>query len=130
MHWRDRYEYEAKRDAEYLERLSEAKILERIKNRKLGDYFGEWRTIGKKGTVRNSAMVLWDFLQGSPGDPYMLHRYHCSAALFKILGMDDPASESELRRAVQWDHNGEAARQRALLTLKAIIEEKQSEACR
>jgi len=130
MHWREGYEYEAKRDAESLDRLSEEKILERIKNRKLGSYFGEWRAIGKKGTLWDSAMVLWDFLQGSPGDPYMLHRYHCSEALFKILGMDDPASESELRRAVQWDHNGEEARQRALLTLKAIIEEKQSEACR
>ena len=127
MHWRDRYEYEAKRDAESLGRLTEKELLERIEKRNLGSYFGEWRAIAKKGTVRNSAMVLWDFLQQSPGEPNMLHRYHCSDALFKILVMDDPASESELRRGVQWDHKGEDARQDALLSLKAIIEEEQSQ---
>ena len=52
----------------------------------------------------------------------MLHRYHCSAALFQILGMPDPASENELRKRVQWDHQGEEARQEALLELREIIE--------
>ena len=127
MHWRDRYEYEAKRELETLSDLTEEQLLERIKNRRLGNYFAIWRTIARKGTINNSAMILWDFLQGSPGEANMLHRYHCADALFKILGMDDPASQSELRRAVQWDHHGEEARQLALLQLKAVIQEQLSE---
>ena len=67
-------------------------------------------------------MVLWRYLQRSPGKPNMLNRYHCSAALFNILGMPDPASENSLRKRVQWDHEGEPARQKALLELKDIIE--------
>ena len=52
----------------------------------------------------------------------MLNRYHCANALFQILGMPDPASQSELRKRVQWDTYGEEARQEALLELKKIIE--------
>ncbi len=54
----------------------------------------------------------------------MLHRYHCAAALFQIIGQPDPSSKNELRKRVQWDHKGEEARQEALLELKQIIDEK------
>jgi hypothetical protein len=54
----------------------------------------------------------------------MLNRYHCSAALFEILGMPDRANENPLRKQVQWDHQGEEARQEALLTLRSIIEKR------
>lgn len=124
MDWRDRYEYEARLEDESLDRLPEAQLLERIRQRRLGNYFGIWRVIARKGTLQNAALVLWDFLQQSPGEANMLHRYHCAGALFKILGRDDPASQDELRKAVQWDHHGEAARQEALLELKTIIEQK------
>lgn len=127
MDWRDRYEYEAKREYESLSRLTEGELLERITHRRLGGYFAIWRVIGEAGTVENSAGVLWDFLQGSPGKENMLQRYHCAGALFRILDMEDPASESELRRAVQWDHQGEDARQQALLELKEIIDRAKSE---
>jgi len=53
-----------------------------------------------------------------------LDRYHCAGALFQILGMPDPASKSDLRPRVQWDYNGEDARQQALLELEQIILEK------
>lgn len=127
MHWRDRYEYEARRQMESLGMLSEEQLIARIKSRQLDSYFAIWRAIAAKGTPENSAPVLWDYLQRAPGKANMLNRYHCSAALFKILGMDDPASENELRRAVQWDHHGEDARQLALLDLKAVIEAQLSE---
>jgi len=127
MHWRDRYEYEARQETESLTSYSEERLVKQIENNQLSSYFSIWRAIGKKGTVAGSAMALWRFLQRSPGELRMLHRYHCAAALFEILGMDDPASQSELRKGVQWDSNGEEARQEALLELKDIIEAKLTE---
>ncbi len=124
MHWRDRYEYEAGLEGEQLKKLDELALLRRIESNGLGSYFGIWRAIGRVGTVERAALVLWDFLRRSPGKPMMLHRYHCAAALFNIIGMPDPASENDLRKRVQWDHYGEEARQEALLELKGIIEEK------
>lgn len=122
MHWRDRYEYEAKRQAEGYESFNEKQLIERIDKDLLDPYFAIWRAIGKKGTVENSAMALWRYLQRSPGEAHMLNRYHCAAALFAILGMPDPASQNSLRQRVQWDHGSEAARQEALLELREIIE--------
>ena len=125
MHWRERYTYESGRAAGRLSKLSEEALIKRIESNQLDPYFAIWRTIARTGTIEHSAMVLWRFLQRSPGKSMMLHRYHCAAALFRLLGMDDPASKSDLRKAVQWDHKGEQARQQALLTLKDIIEDKQ-----
>lgn len=122
MHWRDRYTYEAHREAESLEDLTEKELVERIRRDWLGRYFAIWRAIGKKGTKDGSAMALWSFLKQNPGKARMLHRYHCADALFRVLGMADPASKNELRKKVQWDHQGEEARQEALLELKDIIE--------
>jgi len=122
MHWRDRYEYEARRQAEAFDNYDEQRLVARIEKNLLDQYFAIWRAIGRKGTVEGSAMALWRYLQRSPGKPNMLNRYHCSAALFNILGMPDPASENSLRKRVQWDHEGEPARQKALLELKDIIE--------
>ena len=122
MHWRDRYEYESRREAGSLESYSEEQLVNRIENNRLGSYFSIWRAIGKKGTVEGSAMALWRFLQRNPGESLMLHRYHCAEALFKILGMADPASNSALRKGVQWDSHGEEARQEALLELRKIID--------
>ncbi len=128
MHWRDRYTYESGREAESLRRLNEEQLVDRIRRKNLDSYFAIWRAIGQKGTVQGSALVLWDFLQSKPGKRNMLHRYHCAAALFKILDMDDPASESEMRRGVQWDSHGEEARQKKLQELRQIIETKLSQA--
>lgn len=122
MHWRDRYEYEAQRQGKAYESFDEDRLIERIDRDLLDPYFAIWRAIGRKGTVKNSAMALWRYLQRSPGDAHMLNRYHCAAALFAILGMPDPASNSALRKRVQWDHEGEAARQEALLELRGVIE--------
>jgi len=123
MHWRDRYEYESRRQADALSKYDERQLLDRIERNLLDPYFAIWRAVGKKGTIENSAMVLWRYLQRSPGEQNMLNRYHCTAALFEILGRPDPAVENPLRKRVQWDNDGELARQNALLELKALIEE-------
>ena len=127
MHWRDRYEYEARRQGDSFKRYDEQRLIERIDKNLLDPYFAIWRAIGARGTVENSAMALWRYLQRSPGKHNMLNRYHCAAALFVILGMPDPASQNSLRKRVQWDHKGEPARQEALLELREIIETRLAE---
>ena len=124
MHWRDRWEYEARLEAEAMANLSQRRILKRIESGNLGLYYSIWRAIAAKGTVREAGMVLWRFLQANPGENRMHDRYHCAAALFKILGMPDPAVQNDLRKRVQWDHEGEDARQRALGELQEIIQER------
>jgi hypothetical protein len=124
MHWKDRYEYEARQTAESLQVLGEEELIERIRGNRLDPYFAIWRAIGGKGTLQGSAMVLWNFLQKNPGKQKMLHRYHCADALFKIIGMPDPATKNELRKRVQWAHQGEERRQTALIELKELIQVK------
>jgi hypothetical protein len=123
MHWRDRYEYEAGQEFNSLDKLNERELVEKIEKNHIGSYFAIWRVIARKGTPSQAAMPMWRYLQRSPGERNMHNRYHCAAALFQILGRPDPASESDLRKQVQWDSHGEEARQQALLKLKAIIEE-------
>jgi len=125
MHWKDRYEYEARAAVNRHDRLSERELIKIIERNNVGQYFAVWSALGRKGTVANAAMPMWHYLQRNPGKHHMLNRYHCTAALFQILGMPDPASKSDLRKGVQWDSHGEEARQEALLELRAIIEERQ-----
>ena len=99
-------------------------IVEDVKNARLGKYYQLWRALCTKGTVEKSSIALWEYLRDNPGDDNMLNRYHCSAALFVILGSPDPACKDELRKTVQWDHDGEEVRQEALVVLKEIIAEK------
>ena len=123
MHWRDRYDYNAKRQEEALAVLSEEELIERIRANQPDPYHTIWLVIARKGTAKRSARPLWYYLQRNPGEANELHRYHCAAALFNILGMPDPEVENPLRRRVQWDVAGEAARQEALLELRALIDE-------
>ena len=123
LHWRDRWDLEARREARALQGLTEEELLERIERGSLGYYYQIWHSIGDKGTIHQAAMVLWDFLRRHPGEEYMLHRYHCAAALFQILGVPDPDCGCELRKRVQWDYDGEAAWQDALLELRERIQE-------
>ena len=48
-------------------RNDEQQLIDRIDKNLLDPYFAIWREIGRKGTVENSAMVLWRYLQRSPG---------------------------------------------------------------
>ena len=122
--WRERYEVEARKELEALDGLPESELIARVEAGRIDPYFALWRAIGRKGTLANAALPLWKFLRDHPGDAQMLNRYHGAAALFRVIGMDDPASEIPLRRRVQWDGNGEEARQEALLELRGLIDER------
>lgn len=122
MHWKDRWEYEAELESERQAALSEDELVARLQAGHLDGYFAVWDTFAKIGTLHTSALPLWEFLRDHPGEGWMLDRYHCAAALFTILGRPDPDCQDELRCRVQWDHDGEDARQQALLELKAEID--------
>ena len=121
MDWRDRYEYEAKLEAQKLGKASEQQLLKRVQSGDLDFYFAIWRELGEKGTLENSALVLLEFLQQHPGENYMHHRYHCAAALLKIVYGTNTVGDDELRKQIQWDHAGEEMRQIKLLELREII---------
>lgn len=121
MHWRDRYEYEAQREAESYSRQSEAALLKKVQRGRLGSYYQIWYVLGRKGTLQNAALILLEFLQQHPGEEYMLHRYHCAGALLKIVYKTDISPTDERRKQIQWDHEGEEMRQRRLLELRETI---------
>jgi hypothetical protein len=121
MHWRDRWEFEAKRETENYSKQSEQALLERVQRGNLGSYYQIWYQLGRKGTLENSALILVEFLQQHPGDNYMHHRYHCAGALLKIIYKVDSIPTDEARKQIQWDHEGEDVRQRKLLELREII---------
>ena len=125
MHWRERWEYEAGQTRDTLQQLSEDELVDRIQRGDTDSYYQIWHAIAKKGTVEGSARILWEYLRSHPGEYAMLDRYHCAGALFQILGIPDPASKGDLRPRVQWDHDGEEARQKALLELEQIMLEKE-----
>ncbi|MBN1266641.1 MAG: hypothetical protein JXA25_14190 [Anaerolineales bacterium] len=124
LHWKERWEYEARLERERLGSLTEEELLEMVQTGATGLYYQLWDVLSEKGSLEKAAQVLWEFLHRHPGKANMLHRYHCSAALFAILGMPDPDCKNELRKKVQWDLEGEEERQSALTDLQRIIAEK------
>ncbi len=121
MHWKDRWEHESGKELDVFLKLSQKELLERIENGKLGFYMNIWRAIARKGSLKNSWEVLWNFLKDHPGETNMINRYHCANALFILMKMPDPASETDLRRGIQWDHEGEDVRLKALDDLKKSV---------
>ncbi len=124
MHWKERWEYEAGRVSDQLRQYSEDDLVEMLNKDLTDSYFSLWHVLGEKGTPDKSALPVWEYLKRHPGEGYMLDRYHAADALFRILGMPDSESANPLRKRVQWDHDGEEARQEALLELKEIIKKK------
>lgn len=122
--WKDAWEYNARKVLDHSSSLSEDELLSYIKQDKSDMFYQIWSAIGNKGTVEKSAIVLLEYLKRNKGKDYELERYHCTEALFKIIGMPDPNCKNELRCRVQWDHKGEQDRQRAIEELRAIIEKK------
>lgn len=118
--WQDEYEWHAASTTRSLSRLSEQQLLERIRNRQFDPYFAVWQALRKKGTLRNSAPVCLEVLREESGQQAMLQRYHCTGALFALMGEKENPLD-DLRKRVQWDHEGEDARQAAINILEAAI---------
>ncbi|MCL4869771.1 MAG: hypothetical protein KJ063_12460 [Anaerolineae bacterium] len=123
-HWKEAWEWHAQETARSLEQESEASLLAQIQDGRYDPYYQIWYSLREKGTLANCAPVLLEVLRREVGEVQMLTRYHAAAALFHLLGYpDDPIPP--LRAQVQWDHQGEAARQQAIDALELIIQKQQ-----
>jgi len=119
--WQEAWEWHAQQTQNDFAKLSEAKLLRKIQKRQYDPYYQIWYSLREMGSLANSAPVLLEVLRRESGEAQMLHRYHCAAALFHLLGYpDDPLPE--LRQRVQWDKQGEAARQAAIDELEQLIQ--------
>lgn len=118
--WQEAWEWEAQRTSDAYGELSTAELLARVQAGRYDFYYTIWRRVQEKCTLAQAAPVLIDVLRREAGEPMMLIRYHCAGALFGLLGYpDEPAPR--LRERVQWDHEGEPARQTAIDELEALI---------
>ena len=97
--WREAWNYYATQSETDYSQLTETELLEIIKDERWDMFYSNWEVIGKKGTMKNSALVLYEVLVNEDDDASDLVRYHCAGALFKILGIEE---QEELREHCQW----------------------------
>lgn len=119
--WQEAWEWHAQQTQNDFAQMSEAKLLRKIQKRQYDPYYQIWYSLREMGSLATSAPVLLEVLRRESGEAQMLIRYHCAAALFHLLGFpDDPLPA--LRQRVQWDKQGEAARQTAIDELDQLIQ--------
>lgn len=81
--WKEQYEDAADEEEARYRRRPVAELLADVKSGRVGEYATIWRVIGERGELAGVGWELVDFLR-SPA-PY-LARYHCAAALLRLLG--------------------------------------------
>lgn len=119
--WKDAWEWHAGQTHQALQEQPLEVLLEWVRAGRYDQYYTIWDAVKSKGDLAASAPVLIEVLRREAGDEMNLVRYHCAGALFHLLGYpDDPLHE--LRRGVQWAHQGEAARQQALDELETLVQ--------
>ena len=119
--WQEAWEWHAQQTQNEFAGQSETKLLKKIQKRQYDPYYQIWYSLRQIGSLANSAPILLNVLRQESGESNMLIRYHCAGTLFFWLGYpDDPLPE--LRKQVQWDKNGEAARQAAIQELEQLIQ--------
>jgi hypothetical protein len=118
--WKEAWEWHAVKAAEAFAAESEESLLAKIQAGQYDPYYQIWYSLREIGTLATCAPVLLEVLRREKGEWLMLARYHCAAALFHLLGYrDEPIPK--LRARVQWDHDGEEARQAAIDELEKLI---------
>lgn len=80
--WRAQYEDDASAEGARLARMSDDELLSIVRRRATNGYFAVWHTLGTRSPTRAICWTLYDVLQG--GWPY-LDKYHCAAALLRLL---------------------------------------------
>lgn len=119
-HWKEAWEWHAGQTAKAFAAESEDTLLAAIQAGRYDHYYQIWYSLREMATLAKSAPILMEVLRREKGEEMMLIRYHCAAALFHLLGYPDEPIPP-LRARVQWDHDGEPARQAALDELEQLI---------
>jgi len=100
MHWKDIWDKRAKVTYEDYMSKSEDELLALIQKSEWDSYYSIWQAIGKKGTKKKSAAILFQAIKSQINKNDDLTRYYCATALFKILHIEHL---DELRKTIQWD---------------------------
>lgn len=79
--FQERWEQESAKETRAFERLSPEQLLGHVQHRQFGQYYGLWRTIAAKCTLRAAAGPLLEVLHS---DADYLIRYHCADALIAL----------------------------------------------
>jgi hypothetical protein len=121
--WKDAYEWHSQQSYEQMKQFDEEALVGFAKNGAGGLYFQLWRALGEKGTVKVSAMPLFEYVRDNPGEDAYLDRYHAFEALEKVLERADgkKLSEDEKFNCVM-QRPDEGSRQEALNKIKERIE--------
>jgi hypothetical protein len=100
--WREQYEDAADDEEARYRRRPVAELLADVKTGRVGEYATIWRVIGERGELARVGWELMDYLR-SPA-PY-LARYHCAAALLRLLGSREFEAVQLSALSPELDHN-------------------------
>lgn len=120
--WQEAWEWHAGQTAHAYDDLPAAELLAQIRAGRYDQYYTIWYSLRRQTTLAEAAPVLLEVLRREDAESMDLIRYHCAAALFHLMGYDDEYI-SPLRARVQWQHQGEPARQEAIDELELEIAE-------
>lgn len=114
--WQDRWEEAADDERKRMEARTAAELLADVDEGRFGNYYVIWYVIASKSTVDEAGWTLFRTLVGNAD---YLSRYHCAAALLKLMG------EATLKPVdLSADHPGrESALDALILRLTGMIGE-------
>lgn len=93
--WKDAWESNAKQVQDAFLNLSEAELLEMIKNDQIDMFYQIWGAITQKGTKEKALPILLAYLERNLENYSDLNRYHCLEAIFKICNIKDKLVQNE-----------------------------------
>ena len=120
MNWKEIQEAGMQEAYDRIAGLSKPELLKKLETSPSYELFV---VIAKQRYFNEALWPLWKLIKNSPGQSNELTRYHAAGALFEIvydstwLGTNQP----KLRKAIQWDHQGEEVRQEALMDLLYVF---------
>ncbi|HEX8456412.1 MAG TPA: hypothetical protein VF656_03745 [Pyrinomonadaceae bacterium] len=81
--WRETWEQHAEHERGALGETPVSELIERVRARRFGGYYGIWYALAERAKLNEVGWVLFSVLES---DADYLDRYHCAAALLRLLG--------------------------------------------
>jgi hypothetical protein len=84
--WREDWERAAEQERAHHDRLPAGVLVDNVRRGRFGDYYTVWYSIAERATLAEAGWVLFSVLVSDA--PYLV-RYHCAAALVRLLKTSD-----------------------------------------
>lgn len=84
--WKDIWEQHAQAERETMDRQPLADLLDDARRGRWGNYYNLWDAIADRATLQQAGWILMDVLESA--EDYLI-RYHCAAALIKLMSRTD-----------------------------------------